>query len=199
MGTAKEEEDKKPETETKSEDKKKEAKTSSDAAGTYDNLMVVACCADGAFPLTFPDSLSRAATTERPSGEATTEEATTTKPDGEAVEGEEEEEEEKCGFCKFMKGGPCKTVFVVRKTIRSLIVVARSRSLAKHMCIAGTPAGRTWGVAADLLRARLPYQCAGDSTAYLDAIRAHLNNHRRRGRSAWTKQGRRRRTLWTLV
>jgi len=28
-------------------------------------------------------------------------------------EGEEEEEEEECGFCKFMKGGSCKTAFLV--------------------------------------------------------------------------------------
>ena len=31
-----------------------------------------------------------------------------------AEEGEEEEEEEKCGFCRFMKAGPCRDVFVVR-------------------------------------------------------------------------------------
>jgi hypothetical protein len=38
------------------------------------------------------------------------------KKDGDAKkEGEEEaEEEEECGFCKFMKGGSCKTAFLVR-------------------------------------------------------------------------------------
>ena len=30
----------------------------------------------------------------------------------EAADGEKEEEEEECGFCKFMKGGSCKTAFV---------------------------------------------------------------------------------------
>ena len=36
------------------------------------------------------------------------------KKGGEGGEEDEEEEEETCGFCKFMKGGPCKKVFVVR-------------------------------------------------------------------------------------
>ena len=38
--------------------------------------------------------------------------------DGEAatpVEGEEEEEEETCGFCIFMKAGGCKDAFNVRE------------------------------------------------------------------------------------
>ena len=57
-------------------------------------------------------------TTANAPGKAETdpEDATAKAGDGakaaDAADGEKQEEEEECGFCKFMKGGSCKTAFV---------------------------------------------------------------------------------------
>ena len=57
-------------------------------------------------------------TTANAPGKAETDPEDTTAETGdgekaaEAADGKKEEEEEECGFCKFMKGGSCKTAFV---------------------------------------------------------------------------------------
>jgi hypothetical protein len=67
-----------------------------------------------------------------------------------AVEGQvaqEELEEETCGFCKFMKAGPCGTVF---KVSRACLGLSPSRS-SERTCLGQTlPQWRRTGVTAGL-------------------------------------------------
>lgn len=88
--------------------------------------------------------------------------------DGEA--GQEEEEEETCGFCRFMKGGGCRDVFIVR--------TRPPQAATAQGCLA--------------TRGRTPRQHRSLSAPH---ALAHLDF--RLGRSAWTRTANRAPTLWT--
>ena len=96
---------------------------------------------------------------------------------GEGGSGEgEEEEEETCGFCRFMKGGACREVFIVRAREGAPEAAREQRGSRRRATLNRSAAAAPHPPLRCPLSADPPF---------------------RPGRSAWTRTASPARTLWT--